>query len=166
MTYQAHNVYDWLHETMPVETVDFCIDGKCSCCGSCCTNFLALSDAEIRRIKRFITANNIKPCCHGVSAPLTERPVDMICPFRDEEKKICTVYAVRPLICRGYQCNKSLKQFAKDMFKKGYNKERRHYINVRLTFFGADDFENQVNMTRVMAMKQKAAFGARVDEWL
>ena len=166
MTYQAHNVRNWLHEGIAIEAVDNCVDGECSCCGSCCTNFLALSDAEIRRIKRFIAANNIKPCSHGFSAPLTERPVDMVCPFRDEEKKICTIYVVRPLICWGYQCNKTLKQFAKEMIQKGYNKEQRHYINVRLTFFGADNMEDQVNMTRVMAMKQKAAFGAQVEEWL
>lgn len=171
MTYQVHNVRNWLHEDIAVEAVDNCIDGECSRCGSCCTNFLALSDAEIHRIKRFIAANNIKPCSHGFLAPLTEQPVDMVCPFRDEEKKICTIYEVRPAICEGYQCNRTPDECAMVMRKNrpDFRPEKTNYINIRLTFFGADDKETmkgQLDVSRMMAFKQKVAFGAHTDAWL
>lgn len=167
MTFQSYNVKDYLNRRIGgCSTINFCVNGKCSNCGSCCTNFLPVTDAEIRRIKRFIAANHIEPCRHGFSAPLTEKPVDMICPFRDEEKKICTIYKVRPLICWGYQCNKTVRKFAADMYGKNYDPRKMHFINIRLTFYGADDMANQVNMTRVMAMKQKEAFGINADEWI
>lgn len=168
MTYQACNVYDYLQKPVDRESVDNCVDGKCSCCGSCCTNFLALSDAEICRIKKYIRKHDIKPCSHGFTAPLTVLPVDMICPFRDEEKKICTIYEARPFICRHYRCNKTVKEFFLEAFKEdpGYARRKRSYINMRLTFFGAENMEDQIKLTRVMAMKQKAAFGSHTDEWL
>lgn len=166
MTYQSWNIKDYLQKETDRESVDHCINGKCSGCGSCCTNFLAVTDQEINRIRKYIRAHDIKPCSHGFAAPLATQPVDMVCPFRDDEKKICTIYEVRPLICWGYQCNKTLAQFARDMYGKNYIRGKRHYINLRLTFFGAENMEDQVNLTRVMAMKQKAAFGIDADEWL
>ena len=166
MTYQSHNVKEYLEKEIGCDTVDHSINGKCSGCGNCCTNFLPVTDAEIQRIRKYVDAHNIKPCRHGFTAPLMLEPVDMVCPFRDEEKKICTIYEVRPLICWGYQCNKTIEKFAADMYGKNYDHRKIHYINVRLTFFGADNMEDQINLTRVMAMKQKKAFGSQVDEWL
>ena len=166
MTYQSWNVMDFLQKEIDCDSVDSCINGKCSNCGSCCTNFLAVTDQEISRIRNYIRKHNIKPCSHGFTAPMAKQPVDMICPFRDEEKKLCTIYEVRPLICWGYQCNKTLEAFAADMFRKGYVRGKRHYVNLRLTFFGAENMEDQVTMTRVLAMKQKKAFGIDADEWL
>ena len=170
MSYIVSNTKDYMVRDV-LSGVDKTVDGKCSSCGGCCTNFLALTDAEISRIKKYVREHDIRPCSHGFTAPLKEAVVDMICPFRDENKKICTVYEVRPFICQHYQCNKTVEEFALDAFKEDpdYAKRKRHYINMRLTFFGADGantLAGQLEATRMMAFKQKAVFGAHTDEWL
>ena len=50
-----------------------------------------------------------------------------------------------------------------------FRPEKTNYINIRLTFFGADDKETmkgQLDVSRMMAFKQKEAFGAHTDAWL
>lgn len=94
-----------VHEAMQNGVFNFCVDGKCSGCGNCCSGLLPVSDNELDKIKRYIKRNNIKPCRHGV--PHREKLLDMTCPFMDESKKDkkCRIYDVRPMICRTFQCN-------------------------------------------------------------
>lgn len=48
--------------------VNSCIDGKCSCCGECCTDLLPLTDAELKRLKNYLQREypnlpkNLKNC--------------------------------------------------------------------------------------------------------
>ncbi len=67
--------------------------GKCVKCGECCSNFLPLSNSEIERLRAYIAEHRI---------PLRDHEPD--CPFLSPEKR-CTVYEMRPLICRVYRCN-------------------------------------------------------------
>ena len=67
--------------------------GKCQKCGECCSNILPLSNSEIKRLRAYITEHRI---------PLRDHEPD--CPLLSPEKR-CTVYEVRPLICRVYRCN-------------------------------------------------------------
>ena len=107
---------------------DFTINGKCSQCGQCCSNLLPLSDKEIARIKAYIKKHGIKEQRHN--ALMT---VDMTCPFRDERNKKCLIYAIRPEICRVFQCNQE-----RDVIVA--NKMRMHGVNnvvlMRNEFFG------------------------------
>lgn len=82
---------------------NFTCDGKCSNCGECCSAFLPLNDIEISSIKKYIKANNIKPFYH---TSVLSKLEDGICPFRDNERRICTIYKVRPQICRSFICSK------------------------------------------------------------
>lgn len=83
---------------------NFTDKGKCSSCGNCCSNLLPLSKCEIKAIKKYKKKHHIQQCIHSETAML-----DFICPFRDNEKKICTIYKVRPLICRDFKCDKPAK---------------------------------------------------------
>lgn len=86
---------------MPDRSVtDYTKDGKCSDCGACCSDLLPISAEEIATIKRYIRKHNIKESRHNVMMG-----VDMTCPFRDEAKRCCTIYPVRPMICRQFMCN-------------------------------------------------------------
>ena len=82
---------------------DFTKDGECSSCGSCCSRYLPLSSKELKEIKRYVKKHHIKPKEHIF--PTTEPMLDMVCPFRDEENKICTIYSLRPKICRSFLCS-------------------------------------------------------------
>ena len=67
--------------------------GKCIKCGECCSNLLPLSHSEIERIRAYILEHQISMQGHVPD-----------CPFLSPERR-CTVYEVRPLICRIYKCN-------------------------------------------------------------
>ena len=104
---------------IPIGHKVFCKDGKCSNCGECCSNILPLTQKEIKRIKKYISKHNIKPCEHVYNV-LRDKPVDMICPFRDNVNKRCTIYEVRPLVCRLYMCSNGI-----DEIKQQCNDNRR-----------------------------------------
>ena len=72
---------------------DLSVDGQCTGCGECCTNVMAMSDAEISRIRAYINHHGIKPVNH-FKAPFAGDFVDMCCPFLDDKKpaKKCTIY--------------------------------------------------------------------------
>lgn len=82
----------------------FTKDGKCSNCGNCCANFLPVSDVEIERIRWYVKKHDIKEQIRRF--PTAVPMVDMMCPFRDDIGKKCTIYEVRPAICRDFQCDK------------------------------------------------------------
>lgn len=86
---------------------DFTKNGKCSSCGSCCSRYLPLSSKELKEIKRYVKKYHIKPQKHLM--PTTEPTFDLTCPFRDDNNRICTIYSLRPQICRSFKCDKPKK---------------------------------------------------------
>lgn len=118
-----------------MEIVDFTIDGKCSCCGKCCSDLLPLSDAEIVRIKAYIRKHGIKEQRHNFVVGY-----DLTCPFRDDVNKKCLIYNVRPAICREFMCNHSHEDIMKA--KLDFHKINR-VVFMRKEFYGSkeeDDF--------------------------
>ena len=110
---------------------DFTDNGSCVGCGQCCSVLLALSKKDISRIKKYIEKHNIKPCNHFM--PTAEPLADFTCPFRDNDKKICTIYQARPIICREFKCDKAKKGFVpcKELMESNLE-----IVNVRELFFG------------------------------
>lgn len=92
-------------DMMSLQWTDLTDNGKCIGCGECCSNILPMSDEDVRRIRKYIKQHNIKPITH--IALLADIQLDMECPFCDltQEKK-CTIYEVRPEICRLFICSK------------------------------------------------------------
>lgn len=114
------------------EVVDYFKDDKCSECGQCCSRFLALSNYEINTIKAYIKRKNIKQQTHAVNV-LAQRALDMTCPFLDDDKPNhkCTIYEVRPLICRSFSCRRYLNhEIDPELYKVPRTK-----IDVTKTFF-------------------------------
>lgn len=85
---------------------DFTKDGKCIQCGACCSRYLPLSQKEIKQLKTYIEKHNIKRQNHGVNV-LAAPTLDLVCPFLDDTKPDhkCTIYEVRPLVCKTFICN-------------------------------------------------------------
>lgn len=114
------------------KTVDFTVDGRCSGCGNCCSNILPLSDVEVKRIHEYIRKNGIKEQKKLFASP---DALDMTCPFRDEANRKCTIYEVRPAICRVYLCDNDAKGIRpKELLKAQKNADG--IILMRGTFFG------------------------------
>ena len=87
----------------------------CSNCCECCRNFsIDLYFSEYLQILEFIKGkfspsefNRIKGLC-GMELAIENRGLVNMrrCPFRDENRKICMINEVKPLVCRQYQCEK------------------------------------------------------------
>ena len=85
---------------------NFCKDGKCSECGNCCSRYLAMNQKEINTIKAYIKKHNIEQQKHALFV-YKDPHFDATCPFLDDTKPNhkCTIYEVRPLICREFKCD-------------------------------------------------------------
>lgn len=110
---------------------NFTKDGKCSGCGNCCSNLLPMSQKEVDAIHRYIKKHGIKECKHLL--PVAKPAFDMTCPFRDNDKKICTIYEVRPEICKQFICDSE--QRAKHNRK--LLGQTRNVVDVRSEFYGS-----------------------------
>lgn len=111
-------------------TYDFTCNGKCIECGNCCSNLLPMTDEEILIIKKYIKQYKIKENKHLV--PLSTVALDLTCPFLDNGKNCekCTIYEVRPKICRDFICDP--KQRPKADLEWGL---KCRPVNVREEFF-------------------------------
>lgn len=110
---------------------DYTKDGQCSNCGECCSDFIPISDEEIRRIKKYVRRHHIK---EQKKVYPTAVPVDdFTCPFRNSGKRRCEIYEVRPAICRDFRCDKPKKEIwaDRDMYHGKYR-----VVRMRYEFFG------------------------------
>lgn len=111
---------------------DFTDNGKCVGCGACCSNYLPLSSKEVKEIHRYIKKHHITEKKHN--APTTSPIFDMTCPFLDESKSCekCSIYPVRPQICRDFKCDKPRKKIYAD---KRISHIRLAVVDMREEFF-------------------------------
>ena len=82
---------------------DFTKDGECSQCGQCCTNYIPMSEKELKTIKRYVKKHHIKPQKHIM--PTVDPVTDFTCPLRNDAERKCMCYEVRPQICRSFLCS-------------------------------------------------------------
>lgn len=81
--------------------VDCSINGQCSKCGECCSNFLPVSQNEVDKIQKYVIENKIRPQKQMLVMKKT-----LTCPYFDGKK--CLIYEVRPLICKEFYCYKKV----------------------------------------------------------
>lgn len=113
-------------------TYDLSDNGKCTGCGNCFSNILPMTEKEILTIHKYIKEHKIKE--QKRILPLAEPTIDMICPFLNDNKtcKKCTIYEVRPRICREFICCPSKRKPITDLNYRSNCK----IIDVRGEFFG------------------------------
>lgn len=126
--------YDQLVRNIEHGVYDFTENGKCTSCGSCCSNLLWLSEKEIMRIKRYVKKHRVKEQVHKAPAVLAEPAIDLTCPFLNEEKDHdkCMIYPVRPALCACFLCSdqKGTKT------RMANERAVRRLISMKETFFG------------------------------
>lgn len=106
---------------------NFTQNGKCISCGNCCTALLPMTKEELKTIQRFVKRKHLQIEKH------TGADLDLTCPFRNEEKRICMVYNIRPQICRDFKCDKPQKKI--DDTKEKFEYDNRYSVlNLREIF--------------------------------
>lgn len=130
--------YEEMVADMERGVFDYTVDGECSSCGNCCSNFLPLTNGEVNRIARYIKANRIAEQKH-ITAPMSlenyDGVYDATCPFRDNINKKCTIYEIRPAICRDFRCDKPK--------NKDYGTNKKVYRNgTQIVFMRETFFQN------------------------
>lgn len=116
---------------MHTKITDYTVNGKCSSCGACCTDLLPLSQGEVIKIKKYILKHNIKEQRHNALSG-----IDMTCPFRDDVNHKCTIYEIRPAICKQFICNHSISDIQKS---KMYFHKINRVVLMRKEFFGSNE---------------------------
>jgi len=80
---------------------DFTCKGECSRCGNCCVPFIPITLEERNTIQEYIKENDIKP-----HFPKPDNGnIFLNCVFHDRENNCCTIYPVRPEVCKAFKCN-------------------------------------------------------------
>jgi hypothetical protein len=131
MTTQETALYRQLLALTP-NTIDYTVDGKCSGCGQCCSNFLPMTEAEIQHIRQIVRRRGLKPHTRIV-IPMAH-PYDATCPFLDGENR-CGIYEDRPFICQSFICSKPARDYLAPDERRWYAQNPRT-VAVREEFFG------------------------------
>jgi len=90
---------------MKSDCVSFTINGKCSGCGQCCTELIPLTYNEVKLIRAYVKEKQIQPYSDVYFNYKGKESVNLMCPFRDFDKRICKIYEVKPKICRVFKCD-------------------------------------------------------------
>lgn len=101
------------------KVIDCSLNGRCTKCGECCSNFLPVSQSEIDLIQKYVIENNIHP-----AKEMLIMKNSLTCPYFNGKK--CLIYDVRPLICKEFYCYKKPDM---DMANK-FQKEKRIPVNM------------------------------------
>lgn len=117
---------------MEKAVTDYTVDGKCSGCGSCCSDFLPVSREEVERIRYFVKRHNIR---QHINVVVSGAFMDMTCPFRDGVNSKCDIYSVRPQICRHFQCDQDMDLVNRN---KDVLQRKNGTISMRHEFFGVE----------------------------
>jgi len=130
---------------------DYTVNGVCSNCNKCCMEYVAINKREIKEIKEYIKKNNVGKINHYDKAGRFRK----ICPFRDDENEKCTIYPVRPLLCRIWMCdidfNKEhgYEKEVAEIFESQYNIRDRQKKSFHELFYNDLDWEIQYNKNRL-----------------
>lgn len=127
---ESVSIIEAVRRGMEDNIYNFTKGGKCSNCGNCCSNFLPMSRKEIKKIRDYIQKNKIHESIH--QPPVVNPGYDATCPFRDNTKGICTIYPVRPEICKVFICDSERRA----KHNRSLIRQTRDVIAVREEFFG------------------------------
>ncbi len=125
---------------------DFTVGGECSGCGECCADLLPLTDKEIKHIKAYVKAHSI-PEQNNVPV-VALGAYDFTCPFRDNKNKCCTIYEIRPLICREYRCDYKTGEISKAMLN----------ADVRLVSLRSVIYDNNTSLELISELASKGIY--------
>ena len=94
---------------------------ECKKCANCCSNFLPLTDQEVKLLKKIKRKENVQ---------VLNQNWYTICPFLNSNNR-CDIYENRPSICRYYTCYKQ----DNFIFDTDLLNEKRKLVDIRKEIF-------------------------------
>lgn len=87
---------------------------SCIACNECCTATATITMEEYKTLQEYFTTDkqgrklfNIGK--NKIKKHLRKGVIYMMCPLTNDENKKCSIYDMRPEICKLYHCSKELK---------------------------------------------------------
>lgn len=92
---------------------------NCNNCTDCCGMLSIISEQEFKKIKKQLKTPQWRSQYQGAKSRFIERNkkkdvVDLRCPFQHSGR--CTIYTLRPTVCREFHCSPSLNKWDTDKF--------------------------------------------------
>ena len=148
------------------DIVDNTCNNQCSHCAGCCTAFLPWTVKETHRVLSWPEFKNVVPNFLSSSDP---NHLFVFCPFLDKDTHLCQIYERRPLACRTFKCDQSLKTIHrnKELFHRradynscGLSSHDKGNISTQALFFG--DWAFDIQYRNLVA--QKCGFHGSYEE--
>ena len=61
---KAMNIINQVARERNAGLMNFCVDGECIGCGECCSNYLPMTDKEVKKIRKIVRRRQLKPINH------------------------------------------------------------------------------------------------------
>ena len=135
-------------------SVDHTINGECQGCGECCSALLCVSDAEIKKIKKYLGQHPEVKMINRNTA--LDKNFKDVCPFLSKGNR-CQIYEVRPEICQKFLCSNF-----KNPEKGVMNHRNKHIVNMITMFMGEKACPNApdlTNLNKFYEAKKKEVYG-------
>lgn len=97
---------------------------SCNNCVDCCGGLSVISQEEYKKLLKLLKTPQWKSQFQGAKSRLKKRnevskdTLDLRCPFQHNGR--CTIYSIRPQVCREFHCSPSLNKWDLDKFIKEY----------------------------------------------
>lgn len=110
---------------------------SCTHCNDCCTIFAMVTEEELESLKGYFFDSEegkkiLKRARNKVKRHLRQNSIYFFCPFTDDETKKCSIYNIRPKICKEFHCNRELyrkyKEFKEDNYTDGEKSLNLYYF--------------------------------------
>lgn len=124
------NGADFINKTLLEEdTVTDMNNPNCNNCNECCSILSMLLEKEYKDLKKYLKKDKegqrvYKEAVARIEKAKEKNTLSLMCPFSNSKKR-CSIYKVRPSICREFHCTKEL---AEDYDKSKYEDEHQYTI--------------------------------------
>jgi len=142
--------------------VNKCCDHQCSCCGSCCAEFLPLTRKEVFKIIDYLAEHKEIKCSHSIDKD--KKNVYGFCPFLNEHTNRCNIYPIRPFVCRNFKCDKDIKTLKAERIeyakRADYNAfdDKKPIVSLHFLFFGEIKYDliYRHNVLEIISKEQRS----------
>lgn len=121
------SIADFIEDGLKDEVTDF-NNPSCTNCNECCSMGVMLLPEEYKKLKKYLLNDNTGKTIYNDAVNRIKKyskggTIYWMCPFSNSNKK-CSIYNIRPSICRDFHCKKELSE----NYNRAKYEEKEHFI--------------------------------------